>query len=202
MGVDPSTRMLRLAPTSLRGHSLVRGVAEALPFADRAFDFVLVVNALHHFDRLHTFVTEAARVLRPGGILAAIGLDPSTGTDTWYVYDFFPRTLELDRQRYPSGAAMRAAMERSGFDTIATDVAQHRPTSKPARSYLESGALHRHTTSQLSLLTDDEFDAGLAHIWSKIKAGEVDGTPFLLCADLRLYVTRGRLSEARTTGAV
>jgi SAM-dependent methyltransferase len=193
--------MLQRSPASLRRRSLVRGVAEALPFADRVFDLVLVVNALHHFENLELFVTEATRVLRPRGTLAAIGLDPSTGTDRWYVYDFFPRALELDRQRYPSAVAVRALLEQSGFEAVETEVAQHLPASEPARAYLESGALHRHTTSQLSLLTDDEFNAGLDRIWSAIQAGEANGSPLSLHADLRLYLTSGHLPEARPTGA-
>jgi SAM-dependent methyltransferase len=42
--------------------------AEALPFADATFDIVTCRIAPHHFDDVHAFVTEVARVLRPGGL--------------------------------------------------------------------------------------------------------------------------------------
>jgi SAM-dependent methyltransferase len=42
--------------------------AEALPFADGTFDIVTCRIAPHHFDDVRAFVTEAARVLRPGGL--------------------------------------------------------------------------------------------------------------------------------------
>jgi SAM-dependent methyltransferase len=42
--------------------------AEALPFADGTFDIVTCRIAPHHFDDVRAFVTEVARVLRPGGL--------------------------------------------------------------------------------------------------------------------------------------
>ena len=44
--------------------------AENLPFADGTFDLVTCRIAPHHFPDVPRFVAEAARVLRPGGLLA------------------------------------------------------------------------------------------------------------------------------------
>ncbi len=49
------------------GLSFVQGDAENLPFADQAFDAVLNVEASHCYPRFPRFLTEVARVLRPGG---------------------------------------------------------------------------------------------------------------------------------------
>jgi SAM-dependent methyltransferase len=46
--------------------------AEALPFADAKFDLVTCRIAPHHFDDVRAFVTESARVLRPGGRFALV----------------------------------------------------------------------------------------------------------------------------------
>jgi ubiquinone/menaquinone biosynthesis C-methylase UbiE len=43
--------------------------AETLPFADGAFDRVLVVDALHHFCDQRRAIADLLRVLKPGGIL-------------------------------------------------------------------------------------------------------------------------------------
>jgi ubiquinone/menaquinone biosynthesis C-methylase UbiE len=54
--------------------------AEALPFADATFDLVTCRIAPHHFDDVRKFVTESARVLRPGGrfgLVDNISPDPS-----------------------------------------------------------------------------------------------------------------------------
>jgi ubiquinone/menaquinone biosynthesis C-methylase UbiE len=46
--------------------------AEALPFADSTFDLVTCRIAPHHFDDVRKFVTESARVLRPGGLFGLV----------------------------------------------------------------------------------------------------------------------------------
>ena len=89
-------------------------------------------------------------------------------------------------------------MESAGFGELSISLAQHIPAAEPARAYLESPAFHRHTTSQLSILTDTEFEAGVASIWEDIRAGEESGVPALLTADLRLYLAAGQLPEGAT----
>jgi ubiquinone/menaquinone biosynthesis C-methylase UbiE len=44
--------------------------AEALPFLDNSFDLVTCRVAIHHFPDAYRFMLEAARVLKPGGLLA------------------------------------------------------------------------------------------------------------------------------------
>jgi len=46
--------------------------AEALPYQDASFNLVTCRIAPHHFPRIDLFVSEAVRVLRPGGILAVV----------------------------------------------------------------------------------------------------------------------------------
>src|SRR5882757_9386245 len=46
--------------------------AEALPFADATFELVTCRIAPHHFDDVRAFVTESARVLRPGGLFGLV----------------------------------------------------------------------------------------------------------------------------------
>jgi ubiquinone/menaquinone biosynthesis C-methylase UbiE len=46
--------------------------AEALPFADAQFDLVTCRIAPHHFPHIDRFLSEAHRVLRPGGTLAVV----------------------------------------------------------------------------------------------------------------------------------
>lgn len=50
-----------------------------LPFADASFDRILCVEAMFHFNSRRAFLREAARVLKPGGMLVAsdIALTPS-----------------------------------------------------------------------------------------------------------------------------
>jgi demethylmenaquinone methyltransferase / 2-methoxy-6-polyprenyl-1,4-benzoquinol methylase len=71
VGVDFSTRMLELA-RSRTDAPLVRGDAQALPLHDGAVDGVVCGFALRNFVDVQAVFLECARVLRPGGRLAAL----------------------------------------------------------------------------------------------------------------------------------
>jgi len=63
---DLSHNMLR--QTSAKGGlDPVRAHAERLPFPDRSFDRLLVVDALHHFCDQHDAIGDLLRVVKPGG---------------------------------------------------------------------------------------------------------------------------------------
>lgn len=67
VGLDPSPAMLRYA--SDRGISVCKGTAEALPFADSTFDYVMIVTTICFVDDERAMLAEAYRVLKPHGCL-------------------------------------------------------------------------------------------------------------------------------------
>jgi demethylmenaquinone methyltransferase/2-methoxy-6-polyprenyl-1,4-benzoquinol methylase len=72
VGLDRSPDMLAAA-VSEDGHiPLVRGRAEALPFPDAAFDHLTFTYLLRYVDDPAAVVRELARVVRPGGRIAAL----------------------------------------------------------------------------------------------------------------------------------
>jgi len=73
--VDRSAGMLSRARS--RGLAAVEGDAARLPAPDASVDGVVVVDALHHFPDQPAAVEEAARVLRPGGVLVVREFDPT-----------------------------------------------------------------------------------------------------------------------------
>lgn len=184
-GVDLSANMLQRARAAAPSAQLVRGHAEQLPWVAASFDRLFCVNALHHFSEPHTFIAEARRVLRPGGALLTIGLDPHAGLDSWFVYDYFPSTLQADRVRFLSAARIRQQLMAHRFVDVATEVAQHLPVDLPFEEAMERGLVDRTSKSQLLILSDAEYQAGLA----RLKAERPR-----LRADLRLYATIGRLA--------
>lgn len=65
LGLDPSKEMGELAQK--RGIQVIDGVAEAIPFGDSQFDFVLMVTTLCFLDDVESALKEIHRVLKPGG---------------------------------------------------------------------------------------------------------------------------------------
>jgi len=78
VGVDFSEAMLAEARRRHPGLELRAGSAEELPFADEEFDAVVGNFVLHHSARPDRVLSEAHRVLRPGGRTAfTVWADPS-----------------------------------------------------------------------------------------------------------------------------
>lgn len=60
-----------------KGFEAVRADAANLPFADESVDAVTIVDALHHVGSPESALAEAARVLRPGGVVVIREIDPT-----------------------------------------------------------------------------------------------------------------------------
>lgn len=77
-GVDLCPAMLAQVDTTTPGADVAVLLAptDATPFADGAFDVCTAYAVLHHLDALEPTLREAARVLRPGGVLYT-DLDPN-----------------------------------------------------------------------------------------------------------------------------
>jgi ubiquinone/menaquinone biosynthesis C-methylase UbiE len=202
-GLDASARMLAYARTQAPRATLAQGSAECLPWASESFDRVFCINAFHHFHDKVAFLTEAVRVLRPGGLMMTVGLDPHAGVDQWYIYDYFDNVLEIDRRRYPASSQIREWMRSAGFAGCVTREIQHLPIRLAARAALEQGRLDKSMTSQLSVLTDEQYRQGIDRVREAVESAEVRGESLYLSADLRLYATFGAApSRVKGTGGL
>jgi len=139
IGVDPSPGMSAKARAKLP-LEFHEGVAESLPVADAAFDFVMMGYALRHVPDWKRAFREFARVLRPGGrvllleitrpgnlggkiifdvyfggILPALGLLATGQARAWRLYRYYWRTMAAARPP----AAVLTALSEAGFTEVA-----------------------------------------------------------------------------------
>jgi ubiquinone/menaquinone biosynthesis C-methylase UbiE len=167
-GIDRSLEMLRHASARLPGAGLLRATAQNLPLRDASVDLVFCVNAIHHFERFEEFIAEAKRLLRPAGTLAVIGMDPHHGRDQWCVYDYFPETRAADLACYPSSGQITDAMLRAGFSGVECRVVSRLRQTRWGRAVLADPELQRKGCSQLALLSDAQYEAGIGRIESAL----------------------------------
>ncbi|RUM08225.1 ArsR/SmtB family transcription factor [Rhizobium chutanense] len=83
VGVDASRDMLSVARANLDKSRITKATVRHadilnLPFEGQDFDLVTIHQVLHFFDQPEIAITEAARMLRPGGRLVVIDLAPHT----------------------------------------------------------------------------------------------------------------------------
>ena len=74
-GLDVSREAIACAPDTIR---TVVAPAEKMPFADAAFDVVLFIVSLQFVENYRQALSEARRVLRPGGRMIALLLNPAS----------------------------------------------------------------------------------------------------------------------------
>ncbi len=132
-------------------------------------------------------------MLGSGAGILIVGLDPHTGLDKWWIYNYFPQVVDIDKSRYPSTRRIREMLQKHGFSNCQTIEALHFPDRLAARTALETGRLAKSTTSQLTVLTDHEYEEGIAWLVRDIQSAEAKGETLVIEADLRVYSTTGWL---------
>ncbi len=98
VAVEPSREMIGQRPPGAA--PAVQSAAEALPFADGAFDAALAVLTVHHWRDRAAGLAELRRVARQRVII--LTWDPARGADFWLTRDYLPIIVEVDRLIFPT----------------------------------------------------------------------------------------------------
>ena len=135
VGVEPSDvmRIRAESVTSLSNVRYVAGWSNATDLADASADVVLAVQALHWMEPSSTF-TEVARILRPGGVFAALDCDwpPSVGNavaeQAWHT----ARATVAVHEREMAGWATHCVATRTSSSSPQTDELRPTDSTDPA----------------------------------------------------------------------
>ena len=189
-GLDLSAGMLGQARAKTAqgaaGLNWVQGRAEALPYPAGVFDLVYCVNALHHFEQPQEFIAEVRRVLRAGGALAVIGMARPEEKSVWYLYQYFEGVFEMDRERYPSWGTVLDWMAAAGFQGAEWRQAEHVSASMAGRAVFADPFLRYEATSQLTLLSPEEYNAGLERMRRVVQTAEGEGREILFPVEIQI----------------
>lgn len=83
VGIDPARAVLAYA--TKREVSVVQGIAEALPFSDSSFDYALSITTICFVDDANIMLSEACRVLKPGGNIVIGFIDRTSNLGQHYL---------------------------------------------------------------------------------------------------------------------
>ncbi len=193
-GLDFSMGMLRIA-TSQQLDRLAQGSALNLPYASGSLDLIFCVNAFHHFGDPERFVRESYRCLSPGGVLAVIGMDPHRRKENWYAYQYFDGVYEADIARFPTWGDILDWMALTDFGEVWWQAVEHINERLEGREVLTHPFLKKESTSQLALLSDEAYAAGLSRIKQAIHAAEAAREIILFRDELTIGLVAGRKPE-------
>ncbi len=119
VGVDFTPEVLTLARRRIREDSLqislVRGVAETLPFHAASFDAVVLRLALHHFEKPSVVLREVKRLLRPRGRLVVVDILTSGDHEVAGLYNAIERLRDRSHVQLVPEGELIAAIETEGF---------------------------------------------------------------------------------------
>lgn len=195
-GIDLSAGMLAQAQGRALPCMLARGRAEALPFASASFGLVYCLNAIHHFTHPDEFTRQARKVLRAGGALAVLGMDPRIHRHDWYVYDYFDGVYENELRRFPHWEQVQAWMAECGFGRIELKLVDELGGPKYGRGVLRDPFLEKCATSQLILLSDAAYAAGLKRIRAALENAEKLGEMLVFNNTIRIQMLTGWIEPA------
>lgn len=168
VAVEPSEVMLR--QRAIDAAPAVRGVAEALPFADDAFDAALAVLTTHHWSDLDAGLVEMRRVAPRRVIL---GFDEPQSAAYWLASEYFPETAAIEGTRAPRIDELAGGI---GADRLEVVRVPHDCTDGFAGAYWRRPEAYldpavRAGISSLAVLAPDVLEPGLARLRDDLASG-------------------------------
>jgi SAM-dependent methyltransferase len=101
MALEPSAAMRAQRPKDAA--PAIRGVAEALPFDDDAFDAVMAVMTVHQWADLEEGLKEMRRVARERVLIVTCD---GAALERYWLNAYAPEVIAAERRRYPEIAAL------------------------------------------------------------------------------------------------
>jgi ubiquinone/menaquinone biosynthesis C-methylase UbiE len=170
--VDRSPEML--ARASAKGLSTMQADAQQLPLADASFDAVMLISMLHHVEDRAAALSEARRILAPGGRLALMVFTREDIQDLWLI-ERFPSSRPWMEQTHPPLAELLALLpgaERREivFEDLA-DASVAALASHPQRIIAEAQRPHTSYFERMARDHPEELAEGVRRLERELQQG-------------------------------
>ena len=176
--IDRSAEML--ARAAAKGLETVRADAQRLPFQAASFDAAMLVSMLHHVERRSQALSEARRVLRPGGQLAVMVFTREDIADAWCL-DYFPSSRPWMYETHPPVEELLSELPGARHIPVHfKDVQDASLAAMMAHPRLLLDVGRRAQTSYFERMQrdhPDELAAGLTRLAEELTAGRAPTQP-------------------------
>jgi len=174
IGVDFSRVMLSAAEETCKDDpniSFWHGDALQTGLPSRCADIVFSRAVIHHVTDLPSFLAEARRLLRKGGLCLIqdrtpedVGLPGSPDHLRGYFFTCHPRLLEIENRRRPALKTVCERMREAGFEQVQTTTLWETRREYTSFAHLAEDLRQRTGRSILHELSDGELEALIVHI--------------------------------------
>jgi ubiquinone/menaquinone biosynthesis C-methylase UbiE len=170
VGIEPSRRMREVAARehAHRRVCYLQGSAQRIPLPDGSCDAAWLSDVAHHIADAGACAHELRRVLRPEGLVLVRGILPKSIARAAFVR-FFPTAWPTAKAQAAATAAFLQRLDQ-GFESVAHETIEQE-VAPSLSAYFERIALR--AISTLELISDAEFEAGLARMRAAARAESV-----------------------------
>jgi len=174
-GTDISEEMLAEAKERSSEVVFATGKAENPGFADGFFDFIFMVDVIHHVKERAEYYQEAFRLLKPGGHICTVTDNNEIIRKREPLSKYFPETQPIEFQRYPKDDELAGLMTRAGFSGIREEGVEL------VEEVTDISTWKSRSSSCLKLISDSAFARGVARMEQDLQKGPIRRvSPYLL----------------------
>jgi len=165
--------MITKARTKFANLDLINGDVANLPFKQKIFDGLYIIQVLHHIKDKLKFLKEAKHILKKNSYLLIHTCSHKQLKSVWYYY-YFKEGLKKDLKRIPKIKEIKVLLEKTGYSNIKTHVCHEDLVilNQSPKNYLDEN--FRAGDSTFALLTEKETILGCERLKKDIKSGTIN----------------------------
>jgi ubiquinone/menaquinone biosynthesis C-methylase UbiE len=165
VGLDYSGGMLSEANAKFRGMWL-RGDASSLPVEPGTFDAAIMMLVLQHVDDEVMAISEAWRILKPGGRLVIATV--SHARIKRHIMRHFPGLVAIDLARFMPVPELKWHIRNIGFGCVQSHVVKGEPIAQAVDSVIER--FRNRYISTLALVPEKDFEKNLVIFENRLRS--------------------------------
>lgn len=165
-GLDASDNMLDYARKKTNSTLIKKGSDSYIPFKNNMFDYIYMVDVIHHIDNIDQMFAEFSRVSKENALLC-ICTENETQRKEKFWYQYFPSAFDIDSLRFYSTEQIIKSASKNEY-TLKTiqevNVIQYHSISSEFIAEIENKSI-----SVLHLINQNEYELGLKKIQNDYK---------------------------------